>query len=83
MKIVGIVHRDVGDCFGIYFPEIPGCFSAGDSIEELAENAQDALQVFKEEDMLPSGAGADWKDLVPLLNEEDLEEMVSVLVFEI
>jgi predicted RNase H-like HicB family nuclease len=28
---------------GIWFPDLPGCFSAGDDIDEALRNAQDAL----------------------------------------
>jgi predicted RNase H-like HicB family nuclease len=29
--------------FGVFFPDLPGCVSAGDTIQEAAENAQEAL----------------------------------------
>jgi predicted RNase H-like HicB family nuclease len=31
---------------GIWFPGLPGCFSAGDDIDEASRNAQDALALY-------------------------------------
>jgi predicted RNase H-like HicB family nuclease len=31
---------------GIWFPDIPGCFSAGDDIDEALRNAQEALALY-------------------------------------
>jgi predicted RNase H-like HicB family nuclease/predicted RNA binding protein YcfA (HicA-like mRNA interferase family) len=33
---------------GIWFPDLPGCFSAGDDIDEAMHNAQEALALYAE-----------------------------------
>jgi predicted RNase H-like HicB family nuclease len=33
---------------GIWFPDLPGCFSAGDSLEEALLNARDAIGGYAE-----------------------------------
>ena len=33
---------------GIWFPDLPGCFSAGDNVDEALRNAQEALALFAE-----------------------------------
>jgi predicted RNase H-like HicB family nuclease len=33
---------------GIWFPDLPGCFSAGDDIDEAMRNAQEALALYAE-----------------------------------
>ncbi len=33
------------DCYGIFFPDLPGCISLGDTVEETKQNAQEALQL--------------------------------------
>jgi predicted RNase H-like HicB family nuclease len=33
---------------GIWFPDLPGCFSAGDDIDEALQNAQAALVLYAE-----------------------------------
>lgn len=37
-----IIHKDTDSDFGVTFPDIPGCFSAGSTIEEAINNAQEA-----------------------------------------
>lgn len=31
------------ECFGVIVPDIPGCFSAGDSLDEAVKNAKEAI----------------------------------------
>lgn len=33
---------------GIWFPDLPGCLSAGDSVEEALRNAEEALALYAE-----------------------------------
>ena len=33
---------------GIWFPDLPGCFSAGDDVDEALRNAAEALSLFAE-----------------------------------
>jgi predicted RNase H-like HicB family nuclease len=33
---------------GIWFPDLPGCFSAGDTVDEALRNAEEALILFAE-----------------------------------
>ena len=33
---------------GIWFPDLPGCFSAGDDIDDALRNAEEALVLFAE-----------------------------------
>lgn len=42
------VYRD-GNSYSVEFPDIPGCFSAGQTKEEAIQNARDALSLFLEE----------------------------------
>lgn len=83
MMVVGVVHKDVGSCFGIYFPQVPGCFSAGDTMEELRDNAADALEVFKEDGMLPASCEENWTEVIKDLHPEDIGEIVTVLIFDV
>ena len=55
------IVEDAGpeNAVGIWFPDLPGCFSAGDDIDEALQNAQEALALYadsqaKEGRALPS-----------------------------
>ena len=40
---IALVHKDEGTSYGVSFPDVPGCVSAGDTLEAAAENAAEAL----------------------------------------
>jgi predicted RNase H-like HicB family nuclease len=40
---VALVHKDEGTSYGVSFPDVPGCVSAGDTMEEALANAAEAL----------------------------------------
>lgn len=42
------IEKD-GDTYGVYFPDLPGCFSSGQSRESAMENAREALSLYLEE----------------------------------
>lgn len=44
-----IVDQDEGSAFGVRFPDLPGCFSAADSIEDVLPNACEALEFWFED----------------------------------
>jgi predicted RNase H-like HicB family nuclease len=43
MRYIAFVHKDPDSVYGVSFPDVPGCFSAGDTIDEAVRNAVDAL----------------------------------------
>ena len=38
-----VIHRDRGSACGVTVPDLPGCFSAGDTLEEAIESAREAI----------------------------------------
>lgn len=42
MKVYALVHEENGE-FGISFPDFPGCYSSGDTLEATKANGLDAL----------------------------------------
>lgn len=43
MKYSLVLHRDKDSGYGVSMPDVPGCFSAGATVEEALENAHEAL----------------------------------------
>ena len=37
------IHKDVGSDYGVTAPDLPGCFSAGDSIDDAITAAAEAI----------------------------------------
>ncbi len=40
---IALVHKDEGTSYGVSFPDMSGCISAGDTFEEAVANAAQAL----------------------------------------
>src|ERR1051325_4095442 len=41
--LVALVHKDHDTSYGVSFPDVPGCISAGDTFEQAMDNAAEAL----------------------------------------
>jgi Uncharacterized conserved protein len=46
---IGIVHNDEDSAYGIHFPDVPGCFSAADDLDDLPAAASEALSLWLED----------------------------------
>lgn len=44
MKYPVVIHKDENSDYGVTFPDLPCCFSAGETIEEASANAQEAAE---------------------------------------
>ena len=42
---IATVHKETGSDFGVSFPDFPGCITAGGTIDEAREMAQEALEL--------------------------------------
>lgn len=52
-NFLALVHQDEGSAYGVEFPDIPGCFSAADELEDVVSKSQEALALwFEDEDMI-------------------------------
>ncbi len=56
---IGVVHQEGDSAFGIHFPDVPGCFSAADRLEDLLPNAVEALSLHLEGEALPQARAMD------------------------
>ena len=43
MRYPVAIHKDDNSCFGISVPDIPGCFSAGETLDEALDNTKEAI----------------------------------------
>ncbi len=64
MKFVIVIEPDDDGSWWVRVPELPGCFSSGDTPEEAARNAREAIEghiaVLREfGDPLPDGLSGD------------------------
>ena len=45
---IAIIEDAGPDCVGVWFPDLPGCTSAGDDIDEALRNAPETLELYAE-----------------------------------
>lgn len=44
MRFPIVIHKDVDSDYGVTVPDLPGCFSAGQSMDEALSMAQEAIE---------------------------------------
>jgi predicted RNase H-like HicB family nuclease len=54
MKYPVVIHKDENSDYGVTFPDLSGCFSAGETIEKALANAQEAAECHIEGILLDS-----------------------------
>ena len=54
MKYPVVIHKDENSDYGVTFPDLPGCFSAGETIEEALSNAKEAAECHIEGHLIDS-----------------------------
>ncbi|WP_142847068.1 type II toxin-antitoxin system HicB family antitoxin [Telmatospirillum sp. J64-1] len=79
-RYVGIIERGEEPGYSIFFPDFPGCGSAGDSIEETVEMGQEALTghiavMAEYGDPIPDPTPLDKIEV-----DADVQEVVRVLI---
>jgi predicted RNase H-like HicB family nuclease len=47
-RYVALIHHEPGTCYGVMFPDLAGCTSAGDSFDEAVSNAAEGLSAHVE-----------------------------------
>ncbi len=43
---IAMVEEEPGKAVGVWFPDLPGCFSAGDTLDEALLNAREAIDLY-------------------------------------
>lgn len=49
MHYIAVIDKDPDSAYGIWFPEVPGCYSAADTVDEVVPNSIEALSLFFED----------------------------------
>jgi len=67
-------------CFGVFFPDLPGCVTVGDTVQEAALLAEEALNLHLS-GLAEDGAPIpDPSDLDAITVDSDVEEVARLLV---
>jgi predicted RNase H-like HicB family nuclease len=63
-----VVHKDEDSAYGVHFPDVPGCFSAADILEDVIPNAVEAFTLHLED--VPAPATSDTGRIRELASED-------------
>ena len=79
---IGLVHKDPESGYGVSFPDLPGCITAGNTIEEARAMAREVLALHLEGlgadgETIPSAGSAD-----EALAHEDAFDAIALIVVE-
>jgi predicted RNase H-like HicB family nuclease len=89
MKFALALHTDDGVKYGVTVPDLPGCFSAGDTLDEAIEMAREAIDLhceglYEDEASIPAPrplsehkANPDLAEAVWAIVEVDVEKYLS------
>lgn len=85
---IAIVHKEPDSCYGVQFPDVPGVFSAGDTIDEAVANAAEAI-AFAAEDWdelqgrpFPAPRSIDQLRSDPEFNEAATDGLLLIVPFD-
>lgn len=81
MQLPIAIHKDDGSVFGVTVPDIPGCHSWGDTVEEAITNAREAIYSHLET-LLELGEKSDINasEIINLVSNADYSGAVWALV---
>lgn len=74
-----IIER-AAEGYGVFFPDLPGCASGGDTIQEAARNAEEALDGHLSVSAEHGDPVADPSELDVMEIDPDIEEVARILV---
>lgn len=74
MRFPVVIHKEADSDYGVTVPGLPGCFSAGATIDEALENAREAIEAHLE-GMLADGEAI--PDQVPLEEHQSDPELAD------
>ncbi len=84
-----VVHKDPDSGYGVTVPDLPGCFSAGDTLDDAVASAQEAIAchiegLLMDGEPIPPGqpleahrASADYGDGIWALADVDISKLRS------
>ena len=68
-QYIALIRKEKGSCYGVDFPDFPGCITAADTLEDAQAQAVEVLD-FHTEDMAEEG--------LPFPEPSTLDEVLSV-----
>ena len=55
---IAVIHNDPDSCYGVSFPDVPGVFTAADTLDEAVERAAEVSEFAAQDWQNPDGTNA-------------------------
>jgi predicted RNase H-like HicB family nuclease len=84
---IALIHKDADSCYGVSFPDVPGVFTAGDTIDEAMQKAVEVLEFAAEDwssltgQAWPKARTIDELRRDPRFQEEAAEAVIAAVPF--
>ncbi len=82
-----VIHKDPEGCYGVTVPDLPGCFTTGDTVEDALKQARETIEFYMECLLLDGDLIPELKDITYHQNNPDYAdgqwESVAVIVPDI
>ncbi len=80
---LAVVHKEPNSDFGVYFPDFPGCITAGSTLDEAKDMAHDALSLhvkgmLEDEEIIPTPS-----KLEDIVDNPDYSVSAAILVVSV
>ena len=75
-----VIHKDSDTAYGVTVPDLPVCFSAGDTMQEAVQNAVEAIKCHVEGILIDNEEIPIPKDMEQYVSHEDYQGGIWVLV---
>jgi predicted RNase H-like HicB family nuclease len=79
-EYIALIHKDRHSSFGASFPDLPGCMSAADSLEELRPMIEESLSLHIEGLLEDGDALPEPSTLDAIVKSKDYADAVAVMV---
>ena len=77
---IALIHKDAASDYGVSFPDLPGCVSAGSSLDEARAMAAEALAFHLEGLAADGEAAPEPTSLDDIMSHPDHRDGVAILV---
>lgn len=79
-QYIALVHKDPDTSYGVSFPDLPGCTSAGDTLDEAREGAHEALALHLKGMAEDGEAAPEPSSLDQVMSDPENRDGVAILV---
>lgn len=80
MRYPVYLEKDIESDYGVTIPDLPGCFSAGETIEEAMENAEEAILTHIEGMLMDNETIPNPSSIEELKKENNLKNVIWSIV---